>query len=67
MKGEDEEMDNNKDLKELMKGIGGICEIAGLLRDELIRCGFTRKEAIYIVSSYTSKLLLPPANRSEGD
>ena len=60
-------MDNNKDLKELMKGIGGICEIAGLLRDELIRCGFTRKEAIYIVSSYTSKLLLPPANRSEGD
>lgn len=60
-------MDSNKDLKEFMAGIGGICEVAGIFRDELIRCGFTREEAIHMVSSYTSKLLLPPANRSEGD
>ena len=51
-------MDTNKnDIEELMAGVGSICEIAGLIRDNLIRCGFTREEAIIIVSKIITGMI----------
>lgn len=51
-------MDANKnDIEELMAGVGSICEIAGLIRDNLIRCGFTREEAIIIVSKIITGMI----------
>ena len=56
---------SEKDIQGFVKGLGGICEIAGLMRDELIRCGFSRDEAIYIVSKYIVHLLTPNFNTKE--
>lgn len=44
-------MDNGA-IKSLVSCIGAICEIAGLLRDNLINNGFTRKETMAIVKSF---------------
>lgn len=44
-------MDNDT-LKNLINGIGAMCEMAGLLRDNLIKNGFTRDEAVAIVNSF---------------
>lgn len=43
---------NNDMLNDLITGIGAIGEIAGLLRDNLIKNGFTRKEACEIVQGF---------------
>lgn len=50
---------SEKDLEKMMTGIGSICELAGIFRDELIRCGFTREESIMIVASYIKELMIP--------
>ena len=43
---------DNYAIKNLVSCIGAICEIAGLLRDNLINNGFTRKETMAIVKSF---------------
>ena len=43
---------DNDELKEFITGIGLICEMSAILRDNLIRNGFTREEACRIVSGY---------------
>ena len=47
-------------MKELLAAIGAITEICAIMRDELMRNGFTREEAVgmataYLVSSMTPK------------
>lgn len=51
-------MFEDEDLKKLVESVGAICEMAGMLRDELIRCKFTREEAVNIVANYMLNLLL---------
>ena len=61
-------MDNKTNLiKELINGIGAICEIAGLMRDNLIRNGFTRKEACDIVGRYMSDIFINAGNNEKKD
>lgn len=43
---------NNDMVNDLVTGIGAICEMAGLLRENLIKNGFTRAEACEIVQSF---------------
>ena len=45
-------MEGNNSLKDLIMAAGALCEMAGLLRDNLIRNGFTRDEAVNIAGSY---------------
>lgn len=45
-------MEGNNSLKDLIMATGALCEMAGLLRDNLIRNGFTREEAVNIAGSY---------------
>lgn len=51
---------NNDDLRNLINGIGAICEMAGVLRDNLIRNGFTREEACRMVTSVLSEAFRAP-------
>ena len=37
-------------LKQLINGLGAICEMAGIIRDNLMKNGFTRKEACEMAS-----------------
>ena len=46
---------DNEALKNLVNGIGAMCEMAGLLRDNLIKNGFTREEAVTIVRSFITE------------
>jgi hypothetical protein len=41
---------NKDDLKQLINGIGAICEMAGIIRDNLMKNGFTREEACAMTS-----------------
>ena len=54
-------------IKELINGIGAICEIAGLMRDNLIRNGFTRKEACDIVGRCVSDIFRNAGNNEKKD
>lgn len=54
-------------IKELINGIGAICEIAGLMRDNLIHNGFTRKEACDIVGRYVSDIFRNAGNNEKKD
>lgn len=61
-------MDNKTNLiKELINGIGAICEISGLMRDNLIRNGFTRKEACDIVGRCMSDIFRNAGNNEKKD
>ena len=55
---------NNDDLKNLINGIGAICEMAGVLRDNLIRNGFTREEACRMVTSVLSEAFRSPKSNN---
>ncbi len=44
-------------LEDTMTGIGAACEIVGFLRDNLIRNGFTREEAVMMSTEALLELL----------
>ena len=43
---------NQNPMDQLLTGIGAICEMASLMRDNLIKNGFTRQEALDIVKDF---------------
>lgn len=45
-------MEPNLDVKALLNNIGALAEIAGFMRDQLTKQGFTREEAVAIVDHY---------------
>lgn len=49
-------MDNQ--LKKLIEGIGSIAEMAAIIRDALIKNGFTRSEAVDIASNFITSIIL---------
>lgn len=52
MNGEHEFYASNDPVKNLIAGIGGICEMAGFMRESLIKNGFSKEEALNIVTSF---------------
>lgn len=52
MNGEHEFYANNDPVKNLIAGIGAICETAGFMRESLIKNGFSREEALTIVNNF---------------
>lgn len=59
-------MDNDK-LNELITGVGVICEMAAILRDNLIRNGFTREEAVMISSKFIETTFQQAADNAKGE
>lgn len=45
-------------INDLIMGMGALAEMAALMRDSLIKNGFTRKEACSIVSNYINELTI---------
>lgn len=39
----------NGELKFLLQSIGALSELLGIMRDEFVKNGFTRDEAVYLV------------------
>ena len=48
----------NDPIQDLIMGMGALGEMAALMRDSLIKNGFTRKEACTIVSNYINELTI---------
>lgn len=42
----------NENFKNLVDAIGSLAEIASLMRDNLVRVGFTREEAVKMASDF---------------
>lgn len=45
-------------IKDLIMGMGALGEMAALMRDSLIKNGFTREEACMMVSNYINELTI---------
>ena len=44
-------------LKKLIEGIGSMAEMAAIIRDALIKNGFTRSEAVEIASNFITSII----------
>lgn len=52
------------DLKDLLQSIGALSELLGIMRDELIKGGFTREESVYLIGVILESVV---TNRNNGD
>ena len=55
----------NEQLKLLLDSIGGLAEMSGLMRDEMMRNGFTRREAVSLVQTFIKTIFQPKENKEE--
>lgn len=55
-------MDNQ--LKKLIEGIGSMAEMAAIIRDALIKNGFTRSEAVDIASDFITSIIRNPGGNN---
>lgn len=55
----------NEEVQKLLNAIGGIAESLGVLRENLIKNGFTRLEAIQLCNTYLKAALLAPRGNTE--
>ena len=46
------ESDTEKRVKELLDAVGALAEFLGVYRNTLIKCGFTRSEAVEMCKDY---------------
>ena len=58
-------MDNQ--LGKLIEGIGSMAEMAAIIRDALIKNGFTRSEAVGIASNCIASMLLNAGGNNNGN
>lgn len=58
-------MDNQ--LKKLIEGIGSMAEMAAIIRDALIKNGFTRSEAVGIASNCITSMLTSSTGGNNND
>ena len=58
-------MDNQ--LGKLIEGIGSMAEMAAIIRDALIKNGFTRSEAVGIASNCITSMLTSSAGGNKND
>lgn len=59
-------MEMPEKLKELLNSMGMLGELCSILRDSLMRNGFTREEAVSIVSAVVAKTFEVPRGRDNG-
>ena len=58
-------MDNQ--LKKLIEGIGSMAEMAAIIRDALIKNGFTRSEAVDIASNFITSIIHNSGGNNNGN
>ena len=58
-------MDNQ--LKKLIEGVGSMAEMAAIIRDALIKNGFTRSEAVDIASSFITSIIRNAGGNNNGN
>ena len=58
-------MDNQ--LKKLIEGIGSMAEMAAIIRDALIKNGFTRSEAVDIASNFITSIISNSGGNNNGN
>lgn len=47
----------NNEVKEMLAAVGSLAEMAGFYRDQLLKQGFTREEAIKIVREWLINMM----------
>lgn len=52
-------------MTELLNSIGALAEMSGIMREQLIKNGFTRQEALIIVGGMISSLIASPKPNKE--
>jgi hypothetical protein len=55
----------NEELKALINAVGILAEMMRLLREELLKNGFTRQEALYLVAEFMKNQLKSNNNNQE--
>ena len=58
-------MDNQ--LRKLIEGIGSMAEMAAIIRDALIKNGFTRSEAVDIASNFITSIIRNAGGNNNGN
>ena len=54
-------------LKKLIEGIGSMAEMAAIIRDALIKNGFTRSEAVEIASNFITSIIRNAGGNNNGN
>lgn len=54
-------------LRNLIEGIGSIAEMAAIIRDALIKNGFTRSEAVDIASNFITSIIRNAGGNNNGN
>ena len=55
----------NEELKNLITAVGILAELMRLLREELLKNGFTRQETMYLVAEFMKHQIKPKNNNQE--
>lgn len=55
----------NDNVKDIVTAIGAVCEMAGEMKRQLVRNGFTTEEVIPLVGSFLNALLIPNKNKED--
>ena len=58
-------MDNQ--LRKLIEGIGSMAEMAAIIRDALVKNGFTRSEAVDIASNFITSIIRNSGGNNNGN
>lgn len=54
------------ELRNFLNAVGAMGELAGALRDSLMRAGFTREESVLIVKDVLVKMMSPNPPKKDG-
>lgn len=52
-------------MNDLLNAVGALAEMCALMRDELMKNGFTRKEAISMATEYLKNITKPNTSKEE--
>lgn len=52
-------------MNELLTAVGALAEMCGLMRDELMRNGFSRREAVAMTTEYLKTVTTPNKKEEE--
>lgn len=55
----------NEETKSVVTAIGALAEMCGLLKKQLIKNGFTEKQAMFLIGKYLSATVTPNKNKED--
>lgn len=55
----------NEETKSVVTAIGALAEMCGLLKKQLIKNGFTEKQAMSLIGKYLSATVTPNRNKED--